>query len=373
MKKCLVFFLLFSFEALALEAVVTVLETPMFKEKSYDAPVVQYLRKGDVIKIHPSIANDRDMDKYAPEPKKLAELRDRLIESPEYNQDPIFKGKTQNAAFIEDEFIPTLDRQGNTVYVLSSHIYVYFNDRRELEQRVQTQDPTDYRLQEPLPKNYPLKTPEGLRGQFIAGFTQPNYESYDYPDSIEKKGYTSPLDMQLTFLKRAPGEYQDRLYIGGTLAFKYGTNNFTFNKNLVDDASDDKRSSEEKNLKIGIGPTISYDAYKGEKNRINLSGTIILNFIDRFYVTQSLDETVDKREYIAYSVAPRISIQYHRKAIIEDLDFILGTALEMGAATNYQAKNAGKVPQWWQNSGDDKFTTRTTFTLGGYVGLQSAY
>lgn len=373
MKKFLAVFILFSFEVYALEAVVTVLETPLFQYKSHDAPVVQYLRKGDVIKIHPSVANDRDMDKYAPDREKLELLRYRLMDSPEYNQDPIFKGKNQDPAYIEDEFIPTLDRQGNTVYVLSSHIYVYFNDRRELEQRVQKHDPTDYRLEEPLPKTYPLKSPEGLRGQFIAGFTQPNYESYDYPDSIEKKGYSSPVDLQLTFLKRAPGEYQDRLYIGGTLGFRYSTNNFTFNENLVEEETSDSRTSEEKSLKLGIGPTISYDAFKGEKNRINLSATILVNLIDRFYVTQSLDETVDKREYIAYSVAPRISVQYHRKGILDDLDFILGTALEMGAATNYQAKNAAKVPQWWQNSGDDKFTTRTTFTLGGYVGLQSAY
>jgi len=66
MRRWVLFFILFSAEALALEAVVTVLETPMFKTKSYDAPVVQYLRKGDIIKVHPSIANRREFDEYAP-------------------------------------------------------------------------------------------------------------------------------------------------------------------------------------------------------------------------------------------------------------------------------------------------------------------
>lgn len=363
MKK--LFILLFvSFEALALEAVVTVLETPMFKYKSYDAPVVQYLRKGDVIKVHPSLANDRDMDKYAPDQKKLEELRDRLIESPEYNQDPIFRGKVDMTSYLEDEFIPTLDRQGNTVYVLSSHIYVYFNDKRELEQKIIANDPTDYRLEEPLPKKYPLKTPVGLRGQLLFGLSQPSYESYDYPDDIKTKGYTSPADLSLTFLKVAPGNYKDRLFIGGTLGFRYSKNEFTF---------EDKRVSEETGLKLGIGPTISYDAFKGEKNRVNLSGTIMVNLIDRLYISQKLNSVQDNREYVAYSVAPRINIQYHRKDIYENLDFVLGTSMEMGAATNYRAKTAGSETSWWQNIGDDKFTTRTTFTLGGYVGLQSAY
>ncbi len=75
--------------------------------------------------------------------------------SPEYNEDKLFRGEEENTAFLEDEFIPTLDRQGNTVYVLSEHIFVYFNDAREYKQRVIAKDPTDYRLEEPLPKKIP--------------------------------------------------------------------------------------------------------------------------------------------------------------------------------------------------------------------------
>jgi hypothetical protein len=250
--------------------------------------------------------------------------------------------------------------------VITSHIYVYFNDKRELEQKVIANDPTDYRLEEPLPKNYPLSTPEGYRGQFIFGITQPYFESYNYPDSIKTKGYTAPVDLSYTLLKKAPGNYQDRLFIGGGFNLKFWQNSYTF---------EDRRKSEEKGIKLGIGPTISYDAFKGEKNRINLSGTINVNIFDRLYVTQKSPvlETFEKREYYAYSIAPKINLQYHRKGVMEDLDFILGTSIEMGSATTYHAKNAGKHPTWWQNTGDDKFTTRTTFTLGGYVGLQSAY
>lgn len=364
MKRWVLFFIFFSAEALALEAVVTVLETPMFKSKSYDAPVVQYLRKGDVIKIHPSVANRREFDEYAPPAAKRKALMDELKKTPEYNEDPLFKGSEKNTAYIEDEFIPTLDRQGNTVYVLSSHIYVYFNDTREYDQLITTKDPTDYRLEEPLPKNYPLKTPSGYRGQFLFGITQPYYESYDYFDSTKTKGYSTPYDLSYTILRQAPGNYQDRLFIGGTLAFRYFENSFTFY---------DRRLSEEKGIKLGLGPTISYDAFKGDKHRINLSGSIIVNLFDRFYISQSLDGQQEDRDYVGYSVAPRFSIQYHRKGIAEDVDFILGTALEVGTATTYRAQNAGRNTGWWQQIGNDSFTTRTTFMLGGYVGIQSAY
>lgn len=343
MKKLFFIFILLSAEAFALEAVVTVLETPMFKFRSYDAPVVQYLRKGDVIKIHPSIANDRRMDQYAPAPEKM---------------------DVENTFYAEDEFIPTLDRQGNTVYVLSEHIYIYFNDAREFEQRINKEDPTDYRLEEPLPKNYPLKTITGYRGQFLMGITQPYYESYPYKDSVRTEGYTTPIDLNMTLMRLAPGNYQDRMFIGGTLNFRTFENSYTF---------EDRRLSEEKSYKLGIGPTISYDAFKGDKNRVNLTGTIILNFLDRFYIDQSLDERQDSRHYIGYSFSPRLHLQYHRKDVLEELDFVLGTSMEIGPATTFRAKNAGKEPTWWHNLGDDKFTTRTTFTLGGYIGVQSAY
>lgn len=366
MKLLIIFLFILISKAIALEAVVTVLETPLLSSPQYTAPVVQYLRKGDVIKIHPSVANDREMDKYAPPEANLLYLKQKLKETPEYKQDPMFRGEEANTAYMEDEFIPTLDRQGNTVYVISSHIYIYFNDKRELRQKITAEDPTDYRLEEPLPKNYPLKTESGFRGQFLLGITQPSYESYDYNASFKTKGYESPLDLSYTLLKQAPGNYQERFFIGGTLAFRHFKNMYSFGN---------QRLAREEIFRLGAGPTVSYDAFKGEKDRINLSGTIIVNFFDRNYINQ-LSEAIlaeEEREFQGFSVAPRVAIQYHRKQIVEDIDFVLGTMMEIGTPTTYRAKNAGKEPLFWRDLGNDKFTTRTTFTLGGYIGLQSAY
>lgn len=360
---CLIFMLISS-KSEALEAVVTVLETPMFKYRSYEAPVVQYLRKGDVIKIHPSIANDREIEKYAPSPDKRESLQKKLKQSAEYSQDPLFRGENENTAYLEDEFIPTLDRQGNTVYILSEHIFVYFNDNREFDQKISKRDPTDYRLEEPLPTFYPLKTPSGYRGQFLIGLTQPFFESYNYRESIKTKGYTTPIDLNMTMLKQAPGKYQERLFIGGSLNLRTFSNTYSFQGG---------RLSKEEWTRLGIGPTISFDAFKGEKNRINLSSTITVNLLDRLDISQSQGEIEDARIYNGYSIVPRLALQYHRKQILEDLDFVLGTSMEMAAATSFHAKNAGRQTTWWRNLGNDKFTSRTTFSLGGYVGIQSAY
>ncbi len=351
-------------DAFALEAVVTVLETPMLKFRSYESQVVQYLRKGDVIKIHPSIGNDPEMNKYAPSPEKLAKVREALKASPEYTEDKLFRGEEENTFFAEDEFIPVVDRLGNRAFIISKHVYIYYNDARELDQSIAATDPTDYRLEEPLPRNYPLKSLTGIRGQFLFGITQPNYQSYNYRQGFRTKGYSSPLDVSYTLMKQAPGAYQEKLYIGGTAVFRQYQNSYTFVGG---------RLSEELGFRLGVGPTISYDAFKAPRDRLNLSGTIVVNVFDRIYIQQKLNSRRENREYAGYSISPRISLQYHRKQIYDSLDFVVGTFFEFTPPTTYRAQGKGLDRDWWQQIGNDRFSTNTAFSLGGYLGVQSAY
>ncbi len=365
MKNFLFFSLLFSFNALALEAVITVLEAPLLEEKSRQSKVVQYLRRGDVIKIDPSVANSNLYDHLAPSAEKLARVRERLSQTPEWQEDKMFKGDETRQAHLEDEFIPTLDRRGRTAYVLSEHIYVYFNDPREIRQPQNRKDLTDYRLQEPLPKKYPIEQPVGLRGQLTLGFTQPYSESYPYLKQIKTKGYESPLDLNFTYLKVNGDDKQDRAFIGLTLNIKRFQNSYVF---------DQTRQSTEKYTKIGLGPTISYDAYKGDKNRVNLYATMNVYLWNQLHVIQQNDQgQVDTRRYRSFSAAPLIGFQYHRKNFMENLDFILGSGLEFGLPTRYAAQSGASQPSWWRHGGTDSFTTRSTVLMSLYLGLQQTY
>lgn len=345
MIKFLLVGILLTSKAWALEAVVTVLETPLFREKSYDSPVVQYLRKGDTLKVHPSLANSTQYDHLAPSEEALMA----------YEMEQVF---------LEDEFIPTLDRQGKTAYVLSEHIYIYFNDSREFTQTVIKKDPTDYRLEEPLPKTYPLISPTGYRGQLFLGFTQPSSESYPYPGSVKTKGYMSPVDVSFAMMKQVSYHRQDRFYFGGMLNFRTYKNSFTFF---------DKRISQERSVKLGIGPTIAYDAYKGERNRVSLQGSIMAYFINQLDVSQNSLEANETRGYRAISFSPRISVQYHRKQVIEGLDLVAGTNIEMETPQNFRAIDGGGQASWWRNLGNDEFSTRATFSLAIFAGIQAAY
>ena len=363
MKKILIILILSITNAFALDAVVTVLETPLLKSPSYSAPVVQYLRKGDIIKVHPSLNNNTEFDHLAPSPEKFAKLKKELDESSEWNQDPLFKGEATHA-HIEDEFVPTLDRQGNTVYVIRDHLYVYFTSPKELHQPNFRNDPTDYRLEEPLPKRYPLDTEAGYRGIVTLGLTQPYYESYPYPSSVKAKGYTSPIDFNISYLRNTPNDKQDRFYLGGTFNIRTFSNSYTlFNGN----------TSKEEGIKLGAGPYFSYDAFKGHKNRINIYGSINLNSFNQLNVSQKKADLEEQRNYRAMTISPRMGIQYQRKQILEDVDFILGTSMELEPATTFRTSSAANQETWWVSRGSDKFKTRTTFTLGGYIGFQTAY
>lgn len=351
----LLFFICSTSLAYALEAVVTVLEAPLFRSPSYDAPVVQYKRKGDVIKIHPSLANTDKYDILAPTPQKRQTIRKRL------NLDE--QDEKKNTFTAEDEFIPTLDRQGRRAYILASHLYVYYEDRRELDQNVSQYDPTDYRLQEPLPKNYPFKSPKGFRGQALLGFTQPYTESYPYLYKARTKGYMNPIDFNLTYLKNLPSDTQDRFYYGGTFQFKIYQNTFSF---------DDIRA-EEKAMRFGIGPYVSYDAYKGVKNRINVFASVNFYFFNEIAVTQHSPNGADSRNYRAFSLSPRAGLQYHRKSFVENMDFVAGTSVEFDLPTTYKATEGARVEGLWKDPGTDHFSTRGTFNLAGFLGIQAAY
>jgi hypothetical protein len=304
------------------------------------------------------------MNKYAPSPEKLAKVREQQRATPEYTEDKLFRGEEESTFYADDEFIPVVDRLGNRAFILSRHVYIYFNDTRELDQSIASTDPTDYRLEEPLPRNYPLKSLTGIRGQFLLGLTQPNYESYNYRQGVRTKGYSSPLDLTYTLLKQAPGDYREKLYIGGTAAFRQYQNSYSFLGG---------RLSEELGFRFGLGPTISYDAFKAPRDRLNLSGTIIVNVFDRIYIQQKQGTRRENREYVGYSISPRVAMQYHRKQIYDSLDFVVGTFLELTPPTTYRAQGPGRDADWWQQIGEDRFSTNTAFTVGGYFGIQSAY
>ncbi len=363
MKIIYFLFALVTLDALALEAVVTVLEAPVFREQNLNSQVVQYIRKGDVVNIHPAVANTKSFDQMAPNAEKYESLKQEITNQADW-KDPLFNKTDVDIININDQFIPIIDRMGKTSYVLSEHIYVYFKDSREFTQTSKKKDPTDYRLEEPLPPKYPLFTKSGYRGSLLFGFSQPYNESYPYQDAIKTKSYTNPMGINFGYLRQVSYDVQDRFYFGGNFNFKTFENTYSF-KNA--------RLSNERYVQFGIGPLIAYDAYKGTKDRINLSLSINFNPFSQLNISQYDSSNKESRLYRTYNFSSRLGLQYHRKNIVDMLDFVVGTSMDFESPATYQAQDGGGQSDWWQNLGADKFTTRAYFTLTGYLGLQAAY
>src|SRR5690554_1038203 len=335
--------LLLPLKSFALDAVITVLEAPLFKEKDTSSFVIQYKRKGDIIKLHPSLNADLRYDHLKPK---------------DFLEDEKF-------AYNEDEFIPTYDRLGNLAYVLRDHIFIYFEDERETRQIPLKKDPTDYRLQEPLPETYPLLKKTGYRAQLYASVYQPNNESYPYPSDVKNEGYTLPLGVTFNFLRRASFDIQDRLYFGITANFATHENSFILMAN---------RQVEETSYKFGVGPVISYDAYKGTKRRVTIMTSILVNLFHQFDITQKDNkDQSESRSYRGYSFTPRLSALYTFMDMFPHSDFFLGTTLESDLAGNFKVDRGSLYDGWWQSQGNDSFSSKANLNVSVHLGLQMRY
>ena len=105
--------LILSLQASALEGMITVLEAPVWKKPNASSTIVQYLRRGDTVTI---------------------------VDTPVMNSN----------------FVPIWDNLKNYAYIQAKHVKAFTADSRELNTKSLNQDPTDYRMDEPIPSNYPI-------------------------------------------------------------------------------------------------------------------------------------------------------------------------------------------------------------------------
>jgi len=364
MKLILSLFLFFfSINIFALEAVIIVLEAPLFKEKNIGSTIVQYYRRGDVIKIHPAVGKTKKYDHLNPGNEKFQSIKKELAQNNE-SKDPLFNGTDSEELSPIDEFIPTIDRQGKVAYILSDHIQIYFDDEREFALDFVSKDRTDYRLHEPLPEKYPLFTKTGYRGNILFGVSQPYNESYPYPENITTKGYNSPVEIFSSFLNQIPSDVTDRFYFGATFRFRMFENTFDF---------EDERNAIERYYQLGFGPIISFDAFKGKRNRLNLSYNILFNPLNSLKVTQKKSNIDDSKSFNGMGFSTRFGVYYHRKSITENLDFIAGTSLDFEPSMTYKTTDISSEQSWWKDLKGEKFSTRSYIGLTVSIGLQAAY
>ena len=331
------FSLLFLFQInplFALEAVVKVLEAPVFSKEEKNSKVVEYRKKGEVIKIFPQ--------------KKILFLSDSDVE--------IFLEK--------NEFIPIIDKSGQKSYILANHLFILFENSQEFQETARIRDDTDYRLNEPLPTSYPLGSSHTHRSQITLGLNHFIFENYPYPEDYSRKGFLTQSEFVYSLFKMTPPSFHQRLFWGGHLSYKTHSNSFYFLS---------KRRADEKGHKLGIGPSVMYDAYKANNHQLSILGNLSYIFYETLFITQQTSEQEESKRFWGQSLSLSFTPQWQIKHFLGGLDLILGAKMEYVMGSYLRTKEKSRYPIWWRSTGEEKFWTKPSVNLGFFCGLQSFY
>jgi hypothetical protein len=350
---------LISIEVFSQEGVITVLEAPVFFAPDSNSKVIQYHRKGATVYVHPAeFSEDFFKDDYANKVKNTK--KDEL----EYNnrfEDVLFENGKVYTPDPESKFVKTLTRSAVEGYILKQHIFLLYKDDREFDQKVVKNDPTDYRIDEPLPKNYPLKTKSGFRGQAYVSLGTPMGQAYPYSENINDTGYD--FNKEFTFIgsKQVKFDQTKRLFFGGM--FNIHTSTSTYLTSNI--------SAEEGEIRLGIGPFLSYDIWKTDSVAINVNTSLLLNIYNTKTIKQKFTDLniSETREYKSTYFSPRLGSTFIVRDFLSDFDFVSGVNITLNLPHSYETSDkSGNASKWEESFSVGYFAEQTYF-----IGIQTDY
>lgn len=351
--------LIASLNSQAIDGVITVLEAPIFSTPDKLTKVVQYARKGTTLFIHPQEA-----------------FRDRYkdVEGLETDSYPLFKDddlllgdKDLYIPKADSDFYKTITKSGNVGYILKEHVFLQYKDRRELSQALRDHDNTDYRITEPLPEGYPLKTKGGYRGQFTFSLGQPNFKPYSYRQKIIDSSFDFIKEVNFVWSKNSESYINKRFFFGLVGGVHLSQINYIL----------ETQSSQEENLRLQLGPFASYDTYKSDKYILNISTSLQFVLYDSMEITltNSATEESETRSYSnLLSVTPNIGSTFIAKKSFFIFDTIAGFNMKFLAPKTYTANDSAKLYGLWQDRGStDSYEQDFKMELTYFLGVQSNY
>ena len=315
MVKCIVL-LIFSLPCLAIKGTVMVLEAPLFEAPFTESLIIYHSRKGDTMPLYPSN---------------------------------------------EDNFYTTIDKNGRKAYVLKKHLKLITNDDRELEHPSASFQPdlTDYRIQEPLPENFPFRKKIKYRSAFLGGTVLSGNQSYHYGE--DPQFIQSYPDVQFVLQVTKPffrDKRNPRLYWGSFFRFFYGRKEAQFL---------DGTKAYEKYLLLTLGPVVTYDLFRQDQHRFVASGGIGIDFVNSHLIQISNELHV----FRGITLGPLLSFQYQRINILRKMDFIIGATANLLVFQKLKSDDKKQDHPLWNNQ--TLFLRDFSLNFGLTAGLQYSY
>lgn len=327
-------------QSIAADGVVIVLEAPLFEKENINSRIVQYIRKGDHIYIHERHAG---------------------ISPNEQNYGQI---DTDNRS----QFYLVQDKNGSEAYVERRFIKRIYKDDRERTEAISpfTHDPTDYRLKEPLPPQYPKLTDNRYRAFANLALGPSNKINYPYPKDIKSEQYGPRGGFELAYLKNVEFDIVNRFYFGVQFHFWQSNSKFI----LQGDNSATKEATEQ-NGQFGIGPFVSFDAYRDFNYRLSFTGGFTFN-LNRTYITLKASDEEENRIFTAYTITPHLGTFIQLPNVLPHVDIITGASLQFHLPYTMQAQGPAVNESSWNQNND-----KIDYPLGGFftafLGLQTTY
>lgn len=341
---------------------VTVLEAPVFKEKDINAKVIFYFRKGDKINIHPAeFALNRYQDLIGIDDKEVEKYKETY-----FKEFPDKMFDEEGEVYYPEKgskYYKVLLKSGRTGWIMKDHIFLITGDKRELNEVVLEEDNTDYRIEEPLPKGFPLRQETGYRGYFNYGLGVARTPNYPFTENVNQSAYGFSTAIEFTFLRNVKYDEENRFFFGGLVSIYTYSNEYELRS----------RSATEDYTNISIGPALMYDLWKTEKYIVGLIGGIQFNLINFARIKQKDEENniSEERDFNAYFFTPRFSLVFTQRDVLNTFDLVLGTNIMMDLAHEYTSTTGGpKNPSWWKG---DRFERETNIQTNYFIGLQTDY
>ncbi len=343
-----------------LNGTITVLEAPIFAVPDEKSNIIEYYRKGQSIYLHPM---EGHTDKYA----ELEFKNIRRVEADKIS-DPFLDEKGIYLPSKESSFYKTIARSGREAYVLKEHVLVNYKDSREFDREVIEFDHTDYRIQEPLPKNYPLSSPKQHKHSMNLALYKSNFDSYPYLESVGASSAQMGWDFNFSWISTQKVDELHRFWFGGVAGFRQSSINYRLDSNGVSSAS----SSQEINFQFYIGPFASYDIYKGPKSVLSLYTTLQYSIIDQVDIAMTSPLGTDSRVYNSrLSFTQLIGFNYQSYNTLKKFDSVFGSYLKINYPRFYTTSENADIPELWQSS--DSYLQALTTEASFYFGIQSRF
>lgn len=336
MKKLLsilTFIILNTTNSFAFDAVVIVLQAPLLKEPRLNSVVLQTLRKGARVYV----------------PHEIGILLD-----------------DSDSGGSLPEFIQTYDRVGNTAYIPTKFIKIITNEISENKMPITLpgSDPTDYRLEEPIPNTYPFDNTSFLRASLSLSMGNNIKAPYDYNSAFTKQTFSSETGASLILSRKMTFDRYDRSYFGFVGAIN-SSNNKTLFQNLYE-------ATENRSV-LKLGPIITYDAFKTEKLRLTLGTGFTYNYHrSTLQVIDGIGGS-EQRFFSGFSLAPFTKTMLQISDVFPLTDFLMGADFTLYLPHTQKSTDEITVPELWNLEDPSQIQAGLEPQVSFFLGFQVRY